>query len=423
MRPSRAARGGPVPLLAAAAFASALLFSCSADPEAAVLWTDRPEFAAYAEIFNTSQTRYKVEVFYRADPAGALLKEKVLPDLVVGSWLKSASTRSLFKPLDYFFEDLLLSEKSFYPAMLALGNIEGRQYLLPVSFNLPALVFSRENAHQVPAAFTIGMDQAEELARAYNQAKDGAFVRMGFSPRWDDEFLFVTAALHGAAFREGSPLAWDAAALDRAVAAIRAWTSRTNGDAAAEDDFAFKYLYVPAYKSAAGGRVLFAYMTSAQLFTAPEDARDDLDFRWVARGESIPVTEGSAFLGACKKWGSKPAADAFIRWFYREDAQQAMLDMARRQRGDATVFGIAGGFSAVRTVNEQIYPRFYAGLLGHVPPSDFLDPPGILPRDWLVLKKRVVLPYLHDRARAADDEKVPSLQERLADWQRKGSLR
>ena len=83
-----------------------------------------------------------------------------------------------------------------------------------------------------------------------------------------------------------------------------------------------------------------------------------------------------------------------------------------------TSFGIGGGFSALRPVTEQIFPRFYPDLLGHMPPENFLTPSNILPGNWLILKERVVLPYLHDRARQPDREGIYPLERRLADWQR-----
>jgi len=417
-----------LPLIALILLAS-VLSSCSLmDRKVAVMWTDRPEFVAYAEHFNSVQSRFILEVYYRESPAQALTDIKDYPDIVVGSWLKSASTRSLFKPLDYFFEDLLLAENAFYPSLQRLGNIEGKQYLLPVSFNIPALIFSRENSTLVATSFTLSPDEIQALGKAYNEQSDSYFSRMGFSPRWDDEFLFVLASLFGASFREGSPLTWDAAALERAITYIRNWTTNANGDIGAEDDFAFKYLYDPAPRLATSGRILFAFMTSDRLFTVQDETRAALDFRWIARDLSIPVVEGATYLGICKNGKGSAAADAFVQWFYKEESQKQLLELSKRYRTIERVFGIADGFSALRTVNEEIYPLFYPGLLGHVPPPEFLSPPNILPKDWLVLKNRIVLPWLHDRARmpakptdttGTAGNSVPSgLEERIAEWLR-----
>ena len=83
-----------------------------------------------------------------------------------------------------------------------------------------------------------------------------------------------------------------------------------------------------------------------------------------------------------------------------------------------TSFGIGGGFSAMRPVTEMIFPQFYPGLLGHMPPEDFLSPANILPGNWMILKERVILPYLHERARQPNNAGIYQLERRLADWQR-----
>jgi hypothetical protein len=83
-----------------------------------------------------------------------------------------------------------------------------------------------------------------------------------------------------------------------------------------------------------------------------------------------------------------------------------------------TSFGISGGFSAMRSVTEQIFPQFYLGLLGHMPPAEFLSPPNILPVNWMAMKERVILPYLRDRARQPNQEGIERLERRIADWQR-----
>ncbi len=397
----------------------ALFSSCEfIEPKVAVLWTDRPEFALYAELFNASQSRYKMETYYREAPAQALVGASEYPDVVVGSWLKSSSTRTLFRPLDYFFEELLLTETAFYPKLLALGNIDGKQYLLPVSFNLPALIFSRENASLVPSPFTLSLDEIRALGKAHNVITNGSFTRMGFSPRWNDEFLFVAAALFGTSFREGAPLAWDKGALDKAVTYLKEWTADANRSTTDEDDFEFKYLYDPPHRLASSGRILFAYITSADLFTVPEERRANLDFRWIAKDAAIPVAEGSAYLGICKRGKARNAADAFVQFLYKEETQRRILEQSKRVRLNESVFGIAGGFSALRSVNDDIFPLFYPGLLGHVPPAEYLSPPNILPKDWTTLKLRVVLPYLHDRVRVADDAKIQSLEDRFAEWYR-----
>jgi hypothetical protein len=241
---------------------------------------------------------------------------------------------------------------------------------------------------------------------------------MGFSPSWDDDFLFVSAALFGASFREAAPLEWDEVALERALAYIEAWIRESNTGIQAEDDFTFKYFYDPPAKLAANGRILFFYMSSSDLFTLPQERRANLDFRWIAGEETIPISEDMAYLGIYRHTRAKKAAEAFMGWFFREDTQRLFLEEAKDKRVNETRFGIANGFSALRTVTEQVFPQFYPSLLGRMPPGSFLSPPNILPRSWTAMKEQVILPYLHDRIRSGARPDVRSLDRRLRDWMR-----
>jgi ABC-type glycerol-3-phosphate transport system substrate-binding protein len=395
------------------------LASCGAwGTGAAVLWTDRPEFVFYAEQFNAGQDRYKIEARYFESPAQKLTESGEYPDLVAASWLKSASTRALFRPLDKLFKNDMVSQSAFYPRLLALGNIEDRQYLLPVAFNIPAIVFARDYSTPLSNPFTIDMEEIMDLGKAYNTAANGVYTKMGFSPSWNDEFLFITAMLFNTGFRESSPIAWDPLALEQAMIWVKEWITEANTSIQAEDDFAFKYLYDPPAKLVSSGRILFTYMDSSEFFTLTEERRANLDFRWIAEQDVIPLDERSVYLGIHKKAGSGKAAEAFTQWFFSADTQRRLLESAKAKRLLENSFGISGGFSAMRTVTEQIFPQFYPSLLGHMPPESFLSPPNILPRNWMTIKERVILPYLHERIRHDSKDEIRSLERRITDWYR-----
>jgi ABC-type glycerol-3-phosphate transport system substrate-binding protein len=393
-----------------------IFISCGADREkGAVLWTDQTEFAIYADQFNSSQDLYKVEVRYFDSPAQKLARDLEYPDIVAGKWLKSASVRTLLRPLDKLFKDQSLNQDYFYPQLLALGKIENRQYLLPVSFNIPALVFARGNGALISSPFTIGLEEIKALGRDYNQ-ENGGYSRMGFSPVWNDEFLFVTAKLFGAGFKEAAPLAWDAQALERAMVYSRQWIKEANTSIQQVDDFTFKYFYDPPAKRLISGHILFTYMGSAELFTMAQERRAALDFRWIAEANTIPLSEDAVYYGICGKGKARKAAEAFTCWFFQPETQTRLLESAWNQRVTELSFGIGGGFSALRDVTEQVFPRFYPILLGHIPPQDNLAPPNVLPRNWPDLKEKVILPYMHDRVRHDNKEETAPLEQRLSDW-------
>ena len=409
-------------LILSALLAGIFVFLISAcdfnDNRAAVLWTDRPEFIFYGEQFNASQDKYKVEVHYYESPAQKLTEGDDFPDIAAASWLKSSSTRALFRPLDDLFPRDSAEWSYFYPRLLALGKIEGKQYLLPVSFNIPAMVFASVQGRLMSNPFTISMEEIKELGKAYNAETNGVYTRIGFTPSWNDEFLFLTATLYGVGFRESSPIAWDPRALEQAMISIQKWIAEANTNIQAEDDFIFKYCYDPPAGLVSSGRILFTYMDSSELFTLSEERRVNLDFRWMAENESIPLDEWAVYYGIHKKTKAKNAALAFTRWFFRTDTQRLLLEVSSSKRFLETSFGIGGGFSAMRTVTEQIFPLFYPSLLGRMPPESFLSPPAILPRNWMNIKEKVILPYLKERIRSSSADEIRSLERRITDWNR-----
>jgi hypothetical protein len=399
-----------------------LFLSCN-ENKIAQIWTDRPEFALYGDYFNTSQNQYKVTVKYFEFPSAELgrenrIKSNTCPDIVVGSWLKNTSTGANFKSLDYLFGANKLSRSVFYPRLLAVGRIDRNQYLLPVSFNVPALIFSKDKELEISSSFTIGFEEVKKLSSQHNVLNKGAYTRMGFSPLWDDNFLMVTAVMFDSSFKEASPLEWDAAALNRSMNFVNDWTFQINTDNQKEEDFTFKYFVEPPEKLIQSGRILFSFMESSKLFTLSEESRNFLDFRWIMEDSNIPIAEDAVFLGIPKRGKYPKAAKAFVQWFLKIENQRMLLELSKATRVNESVFGICGGFSAIGAVTEQIFPQYYPSLLGRIPPSEFLAAPNILPRNWAVIRERVVLPYLHDRARISQPEETMPLERRLADWQR-----
>ncbi|MDR1909460.1 MAG: hypothetical protein LBQ35_06060 [Spirochaetaceae bacterium] len=418
------------------------LCACAARPRAAIIWTDRPEIAVYAEYFNADHDE-KVEVRYFENPvqrltdlrkntrggAGPAPEEERGPDILVASWLKSASSRTLFRPLQSYFREGSLRADQFYRRLLSLGRIEEKQYLLPVSFNIPAVAFARENAGLLSGPFTIGLEEIRTLGKTYNTysavtGNGGSYTRMGFSPSWNSEFLFLTATLFNTAFREAETLTWNGDALEEAILYVRRWIEDANTDIASEDDFSFKYFFVPPVKLVQSGRILFTCLGSAEFFVMSEELRDTLDFRWLSGsrkengGNSIPLEENSTWYGVCRGGKAGAATEAFTRWLFNSETQRFLLEESRRLRMNENTFGIAQGFSALRSVTEQIFPQFYPGLLGHIPPEESLEPPDILPRNWLALKRRVILPYLREQVRSAAPPQSRVLEQQITNWMR-----
>jgi ABC-type glycerol-3-phosphate transport system substrate-binding protein len=404
-------------------FVSCSFFQSLFGQTTAILWTDQPELAIYAEQFNLVQDRYKIEIKYMEQPAQELVTAVEHPDIIVGNWLKSSSTRTFFWGLDGLLADEQIRQSDFYPALLNLGRIDEIQYLLPVSFNIPVVVFSAEYQSLISNPFTITLDEIKRLGQEFNVQKNDVYTNMGFAPTADDEFAFVVSSLFNTSFREGSPLAWDSFALERAVAYLQTWPGEANTNIQSEEDFVFKYFYDPPAKLILSERILFAYFKSDDFFTMGEEIRSQLAFRYISHNNTIPVDERMVYMGICRKGKAREAAKTFIEWFYQDETQRMLLADTRQNRLGDNIFGIENGFSALRSVTESVFPQFYPNLLGHIPPADYLSPPNILPRNWLSIKEQVILPYLHERIRAGHQNTIKTLETRISDWYKLNPMR
>lgn len=387
------------------------------EPPVAELMTDIPQMALYAAAFNTAQSRYKIHVSYESHLAEKFASRVEKPALVIGRYLKNTQSRSSYQSLDHLFSELVINQSVFYPGLLERGNVEGRQLFLPVSFNLPLIVFDITLDQSMNDGFVLDIADLEALGASFNTASKASYTKMGFDPRWSPEFLYFMMELHGAEFREGSPLKWNRAGLESALAFTRDWSARANGSVAKGDEFQFKYLYLPEYKSVQEGRIGFAAMSASDFFVISEERRSLLSFRWLSKDNAIPVNEGIAYAGISRKGSGTHAAEAFLKWFYAEETQRSILDEARRYRSMESSFGIAGGFSAIRSVNEKLFPLYYPSLLGKLPPAHYLKPPYTLPAMWPDIKNDIILPFLLEATGAKPPEEPNVvLENRIQHW-------
>ena len=109
-------------------------------------------------------------------------------------------------------------------------------------------------------------------------------------------------------------------------------------------------------------------------------------------------------------------AEKFIGWFCKEDTQRELILRTESLKLDTINFGIAGGFSAIKSVNEKIYPSHYRQLLGNLPGEDYLVMPKILPYRWENIKQRVIIPYLTESTNTNSEKTVTPLEERISEW-------
>lgn len=384
-----------------------------------IIWTNQKEFVSYAELFNASQEQFRVMVIYKEKPVESIpvAKDEQAPDIVIAPLLKNSSVKKNFRPIDYLFTEQQINPSIFYPQLLNAGYIDDKQYLLPISFNLPAIIFSRQNSSLVNENYVITPEQIQKIAETYNKKnKSGIYTQMGFAPIWDSHFMYLVAKIMNSDFKEQNNLfSCNQINLDKAVQFLRNWTTQSNTSTSSEQDFEFKYLYTPGYKQVTTGRCLFSYTTSDEFFTIPENQMQEIEFRWIHNDSKILVEDNMIYLGLYKKAKNSDGAEKFISWFTKEATQRNLLERSKSMNLSVSTFGISGGFSAIRNVNERFFPLFYKPLLGNIPASDYLVAPASLPPRWESLKNRVIIPWL-EKATDTKNESVPTMDELISDW-------
>ncbi len=399
--------------------------SCSGEfHDPIIIWTNKSEIVTYAELFNLTTDKTQVVVVYKENPAGAFppTASEDVPDIIIGPWLKNADTQSNFMPLDYFFDDQLISKTQFYPQLLYFGNISSQQYLLPVSFNLSTIVFSQKNSNTILENFMLSPEQIMELGGAFNVVEDEVHTSMGFAPSWTPDFLYEVAKLNKSNFseqkRNASSFSWDAEKLQESIDFLQNWTITKNSSTMAENEYQFKYLYNPTLKNISDNNSLFAFMQSNVLFTSSPERLEGIYFRWIHKDNKIFVHDDMLSMGIYKHTENLAAAEQFVIWFMNERNQETILNWYDSLNLYTDTFGLAGGFSSIRSVNERVYPVLYPILWGNLPPQDALSAPNRLPSNWGEIKEAIIVPYLLDAVDTDRQEELPTIQERLSDWYR-----
>lgn len=403
------------------------LFSCKAQqPEQkkrVVIWTSCSEFVQYIELFNKTHKENNAILVYKENPALSIppASDETPPDIIIGSWLRNDKPYKNFKPLDYIFYNKILSSDVFYQQLFEAGQKNNVQFLLPVSFNLPAIVFSQKNKELVPDNYTLTLEQIRKTGSEFNtKNKKGAFTKIGFTPLSNNDFLYLSTKIFKVDFREEKEkIIWNSDKLKKTTDALKDWIYTENESAQTEMDFAFKYLFMPYYRQVISDRTLYAYTTSDQLFKTIKNQDFGIDYRWIVQDKKIPIEDSLIMLGIYKDCQNQPGATEFISWFFDADNQQMILERKEKLNLDTELFGISGGFSSVRDVTEHILPVFYTHLLTNLPPSQMLSVPQKLPARWDSYKSLVVEPYLRSIITAQSEDTVMSMEDLESEWRRK----
>lgn len=399
---------------------SVLLFSCKAKQVRAVLWTNNVDFVSYAELFNASQDKIRVVPYYFNAPARKLSESGADSnvDILAGSFLQSGMEEKAFVNLSSLFRKKgPLFKDDFYEPLLNSCSRNGKQFLIPISFNLPSLVFYSENYENVLGATMLSFDSIKEISKKYNvKRRDGVYTSMGFGPLWSSEFLYLVFKDRGVFFSvDADSISYTENMFEKNVEFIKDWVEEVNEGAKNEEDFAFKYLYMPFYNQVQNGRCLFSFASSRDILSLPNDKIRDLDFRWICNDGKIQIEDDFVSMGIYSKSKKKAAAKQFIIWLLNEKTQRKILERKFKMNLETDSFGIAGGFSSLKSSTEKIFPLYYRVMISNIPLAERLSAPQIFPANWDRIKKQVVEPFIL-AACSDDNSKNKSINERYMDF-------
>lgn len=388
-----------------------------------VIWTSCSEVAQYAELYNKNSKDSRVIIVYKENPALSLppAKDEELPDLILGSWLHTDSMQKNFRSLDYLFDRQNLNSAMFYENLLNAGKFHRTQYLLPVSFNLPAVIFDKVNSSLITDDYMLSLEQIRRIGAEYNQRKkNNDFSRIGFTVLNDNSFLSLTAKLYGADFREfKNKIVWNNENLEESVNYLRDWIVKENQSAQTEEDFAYKYLFMPYYRQVSSGRTLFAFTQSDAILKVLHAQELQVDYRWIVKDGKITMEDSFMMMGIYKNAQNIVGASDFITWFFKTDTQRQIIERKGNFLLETELFGIAGGFSAVRDVTEHVLPIFYTQLLSNLPPAQMIEVPQKLPPRWDSYKTQVLEQYMYNQLTARNPSEKQTIDDFEREWRKK----
>jgi len=370
--------------------AGLVLLAASCDQSAnrvSTLWTNVPEMAGYVEKFNASQRDWQILLEYKDDPVPLLVTPGRKADLVVARGLASAEVKDTMVPLDFLFDGGNLSKASFFHRITDAGQQGDRFKLLPVSFDLPVLVFSKKGLPDLPG-FSLDLEILKDLGHRFPGSTDEKVPKaMAFSPRWE-AFGLTMLQLKGASFQEGfqGTVSWDSGRFLEGLGLVHNWPS-PGWDQATE--FRRKYLQGDPTPPLSAGRVQFYPATLATFASRPWEQRRDLDFRFVDQDGRVAATDTTVWAGIPSSSLTRGAGERFLGWLFQVDVQRTLLLQAREDGN----FGLAQGLSSLVS-SESALAEAFPEMSGRLPGFDQILFWNALPPDWPVLKATVLKPWL-----------------------------
>ncbi len=365
-----------------------------------MIWSDVAEVAFIVELYNRDANT-PVYFRYVDNLTETLTQQRLEADVVIGRWVNNPSVNGLMEPHSAYSYPALDSQAgrargARFAVRVPRALLDASPYWIPLSFNLPGLLFLSDGTDPRDR-FSMSLEEIGE--RSAGQQVPPVF----FAPGSDPSAMYAvhrSLGFHATVDGAGSP-AWDAEALDEALATVRAWQQRWNGSREEEAQYTERYLYDPPRRQLDTARVGLIYLPSNELFGWDFFDERRYDFAWLAGPEGRIVADESVVYGGIPSGTERlPDAVRFLSWLTTPDVQLSIITEKLVQRVDS--FGVLDGFSTLPEVNRAMATEIYPELAGRIPHPEAVVIPATLPRYWNEALAQVVAPHLV-RASGADE--------------------
>lgn len=364
-----------------------MLGGISCEHRATTCISSSPDIAFFAEQFNATQRKHKILFHYTENCREYLIQEQI-PDIVFDWNIQDTVQRINYKTL----RSVVKSKNRYYTELLNQGKIHGRQKMIPLTFNLPTVIY-KHTPGEAEYDNYINFKQIGEIAQNWNRQNQYEYLRLGFSPLWNQEAFYLAYRIFGLKFsnkEEGFTVNQNS--LEAAEKSINHWTEVLIPDLDKEQSFRDKYRKTPGYRLVEEEKVLFFYYQTNDFFQIPQSYRSNQLFAWLTDGTKILCDESFLFAAIPEKTKNTKGAYAFLAWLLKPEVQKMLIN--KKNKEGYTGFGLCEGFSIVKEVNEEFFPQFYPELKAKIPKESEILFPEFIPSGFSLAKEEVIPDWL-----------------------------
>lgn len=382
--------------------------ACSQAPRVSTLYSNIPELALYAEIYNASQTSYRIIPEFHGNPQELLMASGSPADMVAGNLKMPPQPLDRLASLDFIFDRSGESRKDYYEGILNQGQHQGVQVLLPLSFNLPLIIGQKDSFPEDWPGVLVEAGDLIAHSSTQNRPQKSPPV-LGYSLRWSNlqvESLLFSSGWTPALTPEGALVIPP----DVPEAFFKTLTSmRDMNGGSFEDRFTAKYLPGQGLKLLSDRRVIFYPSTLRDHLSLPTGQLDALDFRFPALAGKVWATDDPVMLAFPRGSRQPEAAGDFAAWLMRKKTQIMLLETSADLQLKS--FGIAGGLSSLYEITEEHITRTTLELTKPVPGRKDLIFPPALSQDWSEFTGQVLHPWISKKISGTVSESLRSSYE------------